>query len=57
MDRLLLYTLENMVTDTDDRRNNVEALRLIGEAGKCKRLESQQEQAAFNMRVSSMMCG
>ena len=42
---------------TDDRRNNVEALRLIGEAGKCKRLESQQEQAAFNMRISSMMCG
>ena len=36
---------------------NVEALRLLGEAGKCKRLESQQEQAAFNMRISSMMQG
>lgn len=36
-------------------RNNVEALRLIGEAGKCKRLESQQEQAAFNMRISTLM--
>ena len=34
---------------------NVEALRLLGEAGKCKRLESQQEQAAFNMRITSMM--
>ena len=38
-------------------RNNVEVLRLIGEAGKSKRLDSQQEQAAFNMRISSMMSG
>ena len=38
-------------------RNNIEALRLIGEAGKCKRLESQQEIAAFSMRISTMMNG
>ena len=37
--------------------SNVDVLRLIGEAGKCKRLESQQEQAAFNMRISTMMMG
>ena len=35
----------------------VEVLRLVGEAGKCRRLDSQQEQAAFNMRMSSMMNG
>ena len=38
-------------------KNNVNVLRLIGEAGKCKRLDSQQEQAAFNMRVATMMNG
>ena len=37
--------------------SNVDVLRLIGEAGKCKRLDSQQEQAAFNMRISTMMMG
>ena len=37
--------------------NNVDVLRLIAEAGKCKRLDSPQEQAAFHMRISSMMMG
>jgi len=32
-------------------------LRLIAQAGNCKRLESQQEQAAFHMRISTMMMG
>ena len=38
-------------------RPGVESLRLIGEAGKCMRLESQQAQAAFNMRISTIMSG
>jgi len=37
--------------------NNVDVLRLIAEANKCKRLDSQQEQAAFHVRISSMMMG
>jgi len=38
-------------------KNNVEVLRMVGEAGKCRRLDSQQEQAAFNMRMATMMNG
>ena len=38
-------------------KNNVDVLRLVGEAGKCRRLDSQQEQAAFNMRIATMMNG
>merc|ERR1712098_152316 len=38
-------------------KNNVEVLRLLGEAGKCRRLDSQQEQSAFNMRIATLMNG
>jgi len=40
-----------------DGVNSVDVLRLIAQAGNCKRLESQQEQAAFHMRISTMMMG
>lgn len=38
-------------------RNCVDALRFLGEAGKCRKLDSQAEQAAFSMRMANMMSG
>jgi len=38
-------------------RSCVEALRLLGESGKCRKLDSQAEQAAFSMRMANMMSG
>ena len=38
-------------------RGSVEALRMVGEAGRCRRTDSQQEQAAFAMRLDKMMNG
>ena len=38
-------------------KSDVEVLRLVGEAGKCRRLDSQQEQSAFNMRIATLMNG
>ncbi|XP_023330630.1 protein msta isoform X2 [Eurytemora carolleeae] len=38
-----------------DKVAGVEVCRLIGEAGKCRQLDSQEERAAFNMRVAHLM--
>jgi len=38
-------------------RTCLEALRLLCESGKCRKLDSQGEQAAFSMRMATMMSG
>jgi len=38
-----------------DGAPGVEVCRLIGEAGKCRQLDSQQERSAFNVRVTQIM--